>query len=317
MNEYFYQPVVDTFDIRICIAKSNCHTVDFLKAHETDLHTISIPLKFSITQTDVIHGLAFWFDVAFLGSQKPVWLSTSPTQPLTHWYQVRCLVNNPLFVEKGDTVSGKVVLVSNKRQSYNVDIELQLDRSPSTKASNSLDLKNPYFRYTGQPVQAPPGCNTTSPSEDYWVQMDQQQNQQPPAQTMQLINGVNGQVIQTNGLVLNNAPSSSDSILMTNSGQPLEVQQHFTNANNVLLNANSASAHQFQSNCGLTQVGPPFTLVQNGQVLGVANQQQQSTPIVASNNLSNFSMNSGLVGGYGAPIDGSVQSIPSAYRSMH
>jgi hypothetical protein len=36
-----------------------------------------------------VHGLAFWFDVAFIGANATVWLSTAPTQPLTHWYQVR------------------------------------------------------------------------------------------------------------------------------------------------------------------------------------------------------------------------------------
>ncbi|KAH9392933.1 Histone-arginine methyltransferase carm1 [Tyrophagus putrescentiae] len=178
LKEYFYQPVVDTFDIRICIAKSNKHTVDFLQAHENDLHTIEIPLKFSVTQTDEIHGLAFWFDVAFFGSQQAVWLSTSPTQPLTHWYQVRCLIDKPLFVQRGNTVTGRVVLVSNRRQSYNVNIELAVEDavagpgSPAAYASNTLDLKNPYFRYTGQPIQPPPGCNTTSPSEDYWATLD-------------------------------------------------------------------------------------------------------------------------------------------------
>ena len=35
-----------------------------------------------------VHGLAFWFDVAFIGTNATVWLSTAPTQPLTHWYQV-------------------------------------------------------------------------------------------------------------------------------------------------------------------------------------------------------------------------------------
>ncbi|KPM02293.1 histone-arginine methyltransferase CARMER-like protein [Sarcoptes scabiei] len=119
LKEYFYQPVVDTFDVRICIAKSNKHTIDFLKAHEKDLHVIDIPLKFHITQTDEIHGLAFWFDVGFFGSQQSVWLSTAPTQPLTHWYQVRCLLDKPLFVQRGHTVTGRVVLVSNRRQSYN------------------------------------------------------------------------------------------------------------------------------------------------------------------------------------------------------
>lgn len=40
MKEYFRQPIVDTFDIRICQAKSIRHVVDFLQAAEEDLHRI-------------------------------------------------------------------------------------------------------------------------------------------------------------------------------------------------------------------------------------------------------------------------------------
>jgi hypothetical protein len=40
VKEYFRQPIVDTFDIRICMSKSIRHVVDFSEAHETDLHTI-------------------------------------------------------------------------------------------------------------------------------------------------------------------------------------------------------------------------------------------------------------------------------------
>lgn len=40
MKEYFRQPIVDTFDMRICMAKSVKHSVDFSQAHESDLHRI-------------------------------------------------------------------------------------------------------------------------------------------------------------------------------------------------------------------------------------------------------------------------------------
>jgi len=59
----------DTFDIRICLSRTEKHTVNFQTAQESDLHNIEIPLSFVITQAGTIHGLAFWFDVAFLGSQ--------------------------------------------------------------------------------------------------------------------------------------------------------------------------------------------------------------------------------------------------------
>lgn len=40
MKEYFRQPIVDTFDIRICMAKSVRHVCDFLNDKEDDLHVI-------------------------------------------------------------------------------------------------------------------------------------------------------------------------------------------------------------------------------------------------------------------------------------
>ena len=65
---YFISCEKDTFDIRICLARSQKYTVDFLKAHESDLHRIEIPLQFIAHQSGAVHGLAFWFDVALCGT---------------------------------------------------------------------------------------------------------------------------------------------------------------------------------------------------------------------------------------------------------
>ncbi|MBN3302000.1 CARM1 methyltransferase, partial [Amia calva] len=151
VDEYFRQPIVDTFDIRILMAKSVKYTVNFLEAKEDDLHRIEIPFKFHMMHSGLVHGLAFWFDVAFIGSMMTVWLSTAPTEPLTHWYQVRCLLQSPLFAKAGDTLSGTALLIANKRQSYDISIVAQVDQTGS-KSSNLLDLKNPFF----------------SPSENMW-----------------------------------------------------------------------------------------------------------------------------------------------------
>uniref|UniRef100_A0A674P1G7 Histone-arginine methyltransferase CARM1 n=1 Tax=Takifugu rubripes TaxID=31033 RepID=A0A674P1G7_TAKRU len=167
VDEYFRQPIVDTFDIRILMAKSVKHTVNFLETKEDDLYRIEIPFKFHMMHSGLVHGLAFWFDVAFMGSAMTIWLSTAPTEPLTHWYQVRCLLQSPLFTKAGDTLSGTALLVANRRQSYDISIVAQVDQTGS-KSSNLLDLKNPFFRYTGSTPNPPPGSHYTSPSENMW-----------------------------------------------------------------------------------------------------------------------------------------------------
>ncbi len=88
-------------------------------------------------------------------------------------YQVRCLLPHPIFAKQGQVLSGRVLMQANMKQSYDVTIECQIVGT-STKAQNSLDLKNPYFRYTGVQPQPPPGENHASPSEAFWSQVDMQ-----------------------------------------------------------------------------------------------------------------------------------------------
>lgn len=131
---------------------------------------------------------------------ETVWLSTAPTEPLTHWYQVRCLFDKPLMAYAGQIVKGKIKLVANERcvfcllfmssihffretsvfsniddnasisfkslvifrQSYDVEISAEVN---GQTANNSLDLKNPLFRYTGAAVVPPPGNAVESPAD--------------------------------------------------------------------------------------------------------------------------------------------------------
>lgn len=145
VEEFINQPIVDTFDFHILMARSVKHCINFKEVKEEDINRIEIPFVFTLLQSGLVHGLAFWFDVAYSGSKSTLWLSTAPTEPLTRWYQVRCLLQTPLYVKMGQTLSGTVRLAANNRQNYNIHITAMVDQS-GFKSGNILDLKDPFFR---------------------------------------------------------------------------------------------------------------------------------------------------------------------------
>ncbi|OAF70418.1 hypothetical protein A3Q56_01857 [Intoshia linei] len=221
VEEYFKQPIVDTFDIRICMARSMKHTINFLTIEENQFENINIDLNFVVRQAGNVHGLAFWFDVAFMGSVNTVWLSTSPSEPLTHWYQVRCLIPEPLFVKEGDRLVGKLQMLANKKQSYDIYIELEVEETRQ-KSKNKLDvkLKNPFFRYNIQEPYTPPGTQKTSATDSYWnnVSQNEQYNQN----------------VQNGGTA--NILTNSDHCNMPNSYEPTNVQNNSISENGKWVN---------------------------------------------------------------------------------
>ena len=87
-----------------------------------DFATFLPSLAFSNIFTSVVYRSIFFFSAT-------VWLSTAPSEALTHWYQVRCLLRSPLFVKAGEVILGKVVLRSNKRWDMNWFVNVQLPNS--------------------------------------------------------------------------------------------------------------------------------------------------------------------------------------------
>lgn len=173
LKEYFHQPVVDSFDIRHLMAQPIAKNFNFEEISEESLHVVEIAVEFIVQHTGIMHGLAFWFDAQFIGTDQTVVLTTAPNQPLTHWYQVRCLFAKPLLALFGQKLSGKVFMKANQKQSYDITLEMRNETSGDT-TTNTLDLKNPYFRYTGYGTASDliPGADTgaTGPTDVHWGQ---------------------------------------------------------------------------------------------------------------------------------------------------
>lgn len=167
IDEYFSQPIVDQINADTLVCQAIRHRMDYRLVDESAFERIEIPFNYTLSSTNLIHGFAFWFDVCFCGQQKDVWLSTAPTEALTHWYQVRCVLKQPLFGRTGEHLHGSVVLVANERQSYDIDITASILETGVT-SHHTYDLKNPFFRYNGSAPQAAPGTNTESPSNQLY-----------------------------------------------------------------------------------------------------------------------------------------------------
>ncbi|KAK6138920.1 hypothetical protein DH2020_027335 [Rehmannia glutinosa] len=159
---YFSQPVVDAFDPRLLVAPAISHVIDFTSANEEELYEIDIPLRFVSSVGTRVHGLACWFDVLFNGSTVQRWLTTAPGAPTTHWYQLRCVLSQPIYVMPGQEITGQFRMVAHKAQSYTLHLTLSAKMwGPGAEqggilqtSSGKLDLKEPYYRMS-QPQAYP------------------------------------------------------------------------------------------------------------------------------------------------------------------
>lgn len=148
---YFAQVVVDQIPPNVLVSNTAAQAFDFSTCTEGELQDFTIPLSLQVAAPCTVHGIASWFDVLFDGSTVQRYLSTSPGLPVTHWFQLRCLLQNPLIVARpGETVSGELRLVAHARQSYDVHLTLRAPGvepgAPPQESSGIFDLKEPYYR---------------------------------------------------------------------------------------------------------------------------------------------------------------------------
>ncbi|GIL64457.1 hypothetical protein Vafri_18372 [Volvox africanus] len=150
---YFGQVVVDAFDPSLLVTSCATRALDFGTLPEAELLDIDMPLELLTGSAApvMIHGLACWFDVFFAGAQQPVWLTTAPGMPTTHWFQLRCVLQQPLLVTAPHTrITGRLHLVAHARQSYDIYLTLTMQSlqpgQPPQTSSGKFDLKEPYYR---------------------------------------------------------------------------------------------------------------------------------------------------------------------------
>lgn len=158
---YFSQVVVDQIPPNVLVSNYASHVVDFTTCKEEDLYAFEIPISLQVGVACIIHGIATWFDVSFNGSTCKRVLSTAPGMPTTHWFQLRCVLENPITIHNaGDSVRGVLRFKAHNRQSYDLFLELTGPPNPddpsmqSQVSTGQFDLKEPYYRQLNMMVNA-------------------------------------------------------------------------------------------------------------------------------------------------------------------
>jgi len=145
--EYFSQPIVGLIPPTSLMSSQRVeHTIDFSRVSNQELQNFEVKFAFKIDKTAIMHGLAGWFDLNFIGSTETILLSTSPDCPGTHWYQCRLLFHEPIAVNKGQHVSGSIVFEANEKFSYNLHITAKLEGTDIV-TTNVVHLHDQSYHY--------------------------------------------------------------------------------------------------------------------------------------------------------------------------
>lgn len=118
------EPLVDTVNPdQICTKSCQVKTIDIHTVTKEDL-TFIAPWKLTTTRNDYMTALVVYFDVGFTKIHKPIWLSTGPRAPYTHWRQTVFYLHDQLTVQKDETIEGTLECKPNTGNHRDLDFEI-------------------------------------------------------------------------------------------------------------------------------------------------------------------------------------------------
>jgi len=137
-EEIFKRPLGDNFHPDQLKADAILREFDFRTLRSEHLTAFEIDLKFAAKETCVLHGLATWFEAHFEGSSCSVILSTSPWDTLTHWWQTRLMLMEPLAVNKGQEITGLFRFEATEANTYDCQLVMEANGTRLENAGMSL-----------------------------------------------------------------------------------------------------------------------------------------------------------------------------------
>ncbi|KAA3677138.1 type I protein arginine methyltransferase [Paragonimus westermani] len=187
----------------------------------------------------------FWYQQSFHGMDLTALRSAAVSeyfnQPIVDTFDIGLCPAMPC-VHKVDfrTVS--------EAQLTSIDIPLHFQISTCSTITNSLDLKNPHFRYNGYPPAPPPGSHIRSPTETYYASLclSQQHQQQVQVQPEPVTDWI--------APAVSSIGSSAQTVVapLFAVAAPNRVGANFFAVNNVTMTEGQLSHHQQQQSMQLS-----------------------------------------------------------------
>ncbi|XP_076603603.1 protein arginine N-methyltransferase 2 isoform X1 [Chaetodon auriga] len=130
-------------------------SLDMYTLQVKDLEEMKGQFHFCAEKSGVLHGFTAWFTVHFESLETggaAVELNTGPYSEPTHWKQTLFMLDRPVSVYAGDSISGSVVLRRNPVWRRHMTVTLQWNISSSTEDTDNCQanftLCRPYLRDT-------------------------------------------------------------------------------------------------------------------------------------------------------------------------
>ncbi|KAJ1488186.1 protein arginine N-methyltransferase [Baffinella frigidus] len=136
------EPLVDTVNPeQICTKPTTVMTVNIMTVKKEDL-TFEAKWELIATRNDYLTALVLYFDVGFTQIHKPLWISTGPRAPYTHWRQTVMYLHDQLSVSKDEAVTGNMTCKPNP--SNHRDLDFEISYTHDGKASGKVEASHSY-----------------------------------------------------------------------------------------------------------------------------------------------------------------------------
>jgi len=156
-EEVFRRPCGENFHPDQLKAQPVLQDWDLRTLRSEELANFKLEFNFQSQETCVLHGVATWFEVYFEGTDCTVMLSTSPWDTLTHWWQTRLMLLEPLAVNTGQMIAGMLDFAATEQNTYDVRLVMEANGTKLEHAGMSLldlDINHRHVQHKQQAISS-------------------------------------------------------------------------------------------------------------------------------------------------------------------